>query len=365
MPGHLKEARCDSPPQYRKVHQAFWEHKFSGLKMPLISILMPFRNTAGFLEECLRSISEQSCADWELLAVDDRSEDRSRDLIRQAARRDKRICLLDNRGAGIIPALRTAYAASNGSYITRMDSDDVMAGERLAVMSEQLLRHGPGHLALGQVRYFSDRGISDGYARYESWLNGLTARGSNFTEIYKECVVPSPCWMTGRSDLDACGAFDSDRYPEDYDLCFRFYRQGLTTLPSEQVLHFWRDYDARTSRNSEHYAQNYFLEIKTHYFLQLDRDAGRPLVIWGAGFKGKKIARLLRQQGIDFYWVCDNPKKIGKQIYGKRLLHFSHTAALQRAQSVVTVANPEAQAQIRAYLRQQGAAPGSDYFFFC
>lgn len=335
------------------------------VKEPLISILMPFRNTEAYLGECLRSVVGQTETNWELLAVDDRSEDHSRELVLEACRHDPRIKLLDNRGAGIIPALRTAYASSRGCFITRMDSDDVMAPERLSVMSGQLRAHGAGHLALGQVRYFSDRGISDGYARYEAWLNGLTATGSNFREIYKECVVPSPCWMALRSDLQACGAFDPDRYPEDYDLCFRFYGAGLRCLPSDRVLHHWRDYEARTSRNSEHYAQNYFLEIKTHYFLKLDRQQHRPLLIWGAGFKGKKVARLLVQQGLDFQWVCDNPNKIGKQIYGKNLRHFSVAATLERPQSLITVANPEAQAQIQDYLHQQGWQPGSDYFFFC
>ena len=115
---------------------------------------MPFRNTAEFLEECLASVFEQTGADWELLAVDDRSEDHSRELIREASGRDPRIRLLDNRGAGIIPALRTAYASSRGTLITRMDSDDVMAPGRLEAMSGQLIRHGPGHLALGQIGRF-------------------------------------------------------------------------------------------------------------------------------------------------------------------------------------------------------------------
>ena len=334
-------------------------------KEPLISILMPFRNTEAYLEQCLRSVCEQTLADWELLAVDDRSEDRSRYLVQEASRRDSRIRLLDNRGEGIIPALRTAYASSAGGLITRMDSDDVMVPERLAVMAGQLRAHGPGSLALGQVRYFSDRGISEGYARYESWLNGLTATGSNFSEIYKECVVPSPCWMAYRSDLDACGAFEPNRYPEDYDLCFRFYEGGLRCLPTDRLLHHWRDYDARTSRNSEHYAQNYFLEIKTHYFLKLDRQGHRPLVIWGAGFKGKKVARLLVKKGHIFHWVCDNPNKIGKKIYGVSLKHYDQAALLAHPQSIITVANPEAQEQIRDYLHRLGFKPGVDFFFFC
>ncbi|MBC2840655.1 glycosyltransferase family 2 protein [Robiginitalea sp. SC105] len=335
------------------------------MERPLVSILMPFKNTARFLEECLASIRAQDYGNWELLAVDDHSTDTSRQILEKVAGEDGRVRVTDNPGSGIIPALRQAYAASSGALVTRMDSDDRMAVNRLSTMAGQLQQSGPGHLALGLVRYFSNRGISDGYARYESWLNGLTREGANFSEIYKECVIPSPCWMVWRDDLERCGAFRPDRYPEDYDLAFRFYREGLTCLPVSDVLLFWRDYNERTSRNSEHYAQNYFLEIKTHYFLSLDRDADRPLIVWGAGFKGKKVARLLKRAGQPFRWVCDNPRKIGKRIYGIRLEDYRVLPGIKNPQSIITVANQLAQKEIRAYLQDHLKTPGESTFFFC
>jgi len=332
---------------------------------PLLSLLMPFKNTAEFLPECLESICQQDYKHWELIAVDDHSKDPGRALMEQWAEKDARIRVVTNRGAGIIPALRTALSHSRGELISRMDSDDRMAPGRLRDMAGQLRQHGQGHIALGLVRYFSHRGISDGYARYERWLNGLTRRGLNFEELYKECVIPSPCWMVFREDLEACGAFRPDRYPEDYDLCFRFYEAGLKCLPSSRTLHYWRDYDYRTSRTSEHYAQNYFLDIKLHYFLKLDRDPSRPLVVWGAGNKGKTIAKKLKAGRNPFRWLCDNPRKIGKKIYGIPMEHYSVLGDLPGAQSIITVANEAAQDAIRAYLTDRGDTPMEDFFFFC
>lgn len=331
----------------------------------MVSILIPFKNTGAFLPECLQSILEQDYPKWEVLAVDDHSSDASFAIVEQFSLMDPRIQLITNTGVGIIPALRTAYGHSRGELISRMDSDDIMPAKKIRVLAENLLHNGPGNLAVGQVKYFSIRGISNGYQRYEAWLNRLTATGANYTEIYKECPVPSPCWMAFRSDLDACGAFDEDRYPEDYDLCFRFYRAGLSCIPCSTVLHYWRDYDNRTSRVSEKYAQNYFLDIKLHYFLKLDHDARRPLVVWGAGSKGKTIAASLKQQQLPFLWFCDNPKKIGKKIYGVPLVHYSGLEKLPEAQSIITVANPKAQNTIRDYLEAQGQQALTDYFFFC
>ena len=332
---------------------------------PLVSILIPFKNTAQFLTECLDSILKQAYTNWEVLAVNDHSSDESLKIVQEFAEKDSRIQVFPNSGAGIIEALRTAYSKSQGNFITRMDSDDIMTPNKLEVMASSLLNTGKGHLAVGQVKYFSDRGISNGYERYEAWLNQLTQSGSNYSEIYKECVIPSPCWMVYREDLDKCDAFEPDRYPEDYDLTFRFYEKGLQCIPCNELLHYWRDYDTRTSRTSEHYAQNYFLDIKLHYFLKLNYNTNRPLVIWGAGTKGKTIAQYLLDKQINFHWVCNNSKKIGKEIYGKEMLRFEFLNELKNPQSIITVANEEAQKAIRLYLDTLGQKSMEDFFFFC
>lgn len=332
---------------------------------PSVSIVMPFRNTAHFIPDCIASIRNQNYTQWELHAVNDHSEDDSADVMKQYTREDPRILLHENKGRGIIPALREAYKSCSGDFITRMDSDDIMLPERIGDMVTALMKSGPGHVAVGGVQYFSDRGISEGYQKYEHWLNSLTAKGANFSDLYKECVIPSPCWMVYRKDFERAGGFESDRYPEDYDLTFRFYEAGLQPLPCSKVLHRWRDYETRTSRNHEHYAQNYFLDIKMHYFLRLHHEQERPLSVWGAGFKGKVIAKILVDKGVPFYWMCDNPRKIGKKIYGVPLRHYSEIDELDRPQCIISVANAEAQNEIRTFLMRLNMRPLKDYYFFC
>ncbi|TJY33948.1 glycosyltransferase family 2 protein [Pontimicrobium aquaticum] len=335
------------------------------MQLPLISILTPFKNTAKYLNECINSIVNQTYTNWELLIIDDGSTDDSYNIISKYSKKDTRIKLLKNDGSGIIAALQTAFTNCSGEFVTRMDSDDIMPTNKLEIMAKSLIDSGNGHVALGLVKYFSDEGISDGYNKYEKWLNKLTSKGENYSEIYKECVIPSPCWMTYKEDFIACEAFEPNRYPEDYDLTFRFYKYGLKCIPSSDLLHYWRDYPIRTSRTHEHYAQNYFLDIKLHYFLELDFQPNRPLVVWGAGFKGKTIAKALVEKDIPFYWICDNPKKIGKHIYNQQLKAFEFLEQLNNPQSIITVANTEAQKDIRAYLHNQKMTSMNDYFFFC
>jgi glycosyltransferase involved in cell wall biosynthesis len=332
---------------------------------PLVSILIPFKNSSEFLPECLESILNQEYTNWEVIAVNDESTDTSKEIVTQYSALDPRIKVTDNVGSGIIKALRLGYAMSAGGYITRMDSDDIMTPVKLRTLVSLLGTHGKGHIAVGKVSYFSASGISNGYKRYEDWLNRLTDNGANFNERYKECVIPSPCWMVYRDDLDQCGAFENDIYPEDYDLAFRMFENGLQCIPCSDVLHLWRDYATRTSRTSEHYAQNYFLDLKLFYFLKLDWDTKRPLVLWGAGNKGKTIGKALIEKAIPFTWVCDNPNKIGKNIYGVPMLSYLDLKTLHNTQSIITVANEQAQMEIHEFFKNQNQVPMKDYYFFC
>ena len=335
------------------------------MQTPLVSILIPFRNTEPFIEACLRSILAQTYAHWELVIIDDHSTDSSYSIVKRWAQTDSRIKLYKNTGRGIIAALQFAFKMSSGALITRMDSDDVMRKNKLEVLSQNLQTHGRGHVSLGLVHYFSEEGIKAGYKSYETWLNTLTTNGSNYSEIYKECVIPSPCWMLYREDLMACDAFNPDTYPEDYDLAFRFYKHNYTCIPCDTVLHDWRDYSHRTSRTDEHYAENHFIPLKLNYFLELDYNANNTLIVWGAGHKGKCIAKLLIEKNIDFEWICDNPKKIGKDIYGKLMKSFDCLKTLGPSQSIITVANKEAQTDIRKYLKKLNMEAIKDYVFFC
>lgn len=332
---------------------------------PLISILTPFKNTELYLSECVESILKQTYENWELMIVDDGSTDDSYKIVNDFAKNDTRIKLFKNTGIGIIDALKLAFDESNGTYITRMDSDDIMMPNKLEVLLRSLVRKGRQHLAIGLVDYFGKDGIGDGYKNYEHWLNNLTSNGTNFSEIYKECVVPSPCWMIHKEDLLACDAFYPIQYPEDYDLAFRFYKHHMICIPCDVVLHRWRDYSTRASRTDEHYAQNYFLEIKLRYFLELEYDKNRRLTVWGAGYKGKRIAKLLKKKGIEFVWICNNPKKIGKHIYGEELHEIAYLNELIQPQIIVAVANKDSQHTIRGYFKSQSMMSMIDYYFFC
>lgn len=331
----------------------------------LISILMPVYNAAPFLKACIQSILEQSESNWELIAVDDQSTDESAAILAAFAGQDQRIRCFKTKEKGIIPALRMAFEQSNGQLISRMDADDLMEKDKLLHLKTTVLEHGLGHISTGWVRYFSDEGLMEGYRKYADWLNQLCRQQNHYTAIYRECVLPSPCWMAWRTDLIGCGAFDPKVYPEDYDLCFRFYKSRLTIVPVNEVLHLWRDHSQRSSRNDPNYANPQYFDLKLPYFLELDYNSTRPLLLWGAGKKGKLLAKKLQIAKVDFHWITNNPQKQGKSIYDQLLLADTQLHQWVQPQIIVAVAAPDDQKEIQTIVDKKGWQAGLDYFFFC
>lgn len=325
---------------------------------------MPVKNAAEFLTECIDSILLQTYDQWELIAIDDHSTDDSHNRLVNYAQKDARIKTFTNDGEGIIPALQLAYTKCQGSYITRMDADDIMTEDKLARLLDPLLIKGNGYLSTGKVQYFSTDGLKEGYIKYQDWLNSLMASGLHYNYIYKECVIPSPCWMVSKTDFDLCGGFDHNIYPEDYDLCFRFYKNNLTVLSAQKQIHLWRDHGGRASRNSPHYLDHRFLELKIQYFLELDYKVEKDLVLWGAGKKGKAIADKLMEAAIPFQWITNNERKIGKTIYSILLADCNSFRFEQNHQIILSVATPKDQKEIHQLFDDLNFKPGFQYYDF-
>ncbi len=329
-----------------------------------ISILMPVKNAMPYLIDCIGSISEQDDSSWELVAIDDHSTDDSAAILAQASQSDDRIRWATSDGRGIIPALRKAYNLSTGNLITRMDADDLMAPQKISSLKKALLSTSKKSIAVGNVAYFSEEELGEGYRKYADWLNQNLQLPNPYNLIYKECVIPSISWMVRKETLDGIGAFDGDRYPEDYDFCFRTYEARLPIIPVQEVVHHWRDHQSRTSRNDPTYLDNRFLDIKLYYFLEIDYNSSIPLVVWGAGKKGKEIVKSLINQNIHPIWITDNKNKIGKDIYGVILEPESMLNNLKEGQIIVAIATPEAKDYLSSKLKIC-REKGIDNYWFC
>lgn len=106
---------------------------------PLISVVMPVYNQEEFVVQAIDSILRQTFTDFEFIAVDDGSTDRTPELL--ASVKDPRFRFVLAPHKGFIGTLTRGYDEARGRWIARMDSDDISHPDRLLVQMEFLAAH--------------------------------------------------------------------------------------------------------------------------------------------------------------------------------------------------------------------------------
>ena len=99
----------------------------------MVSLVIPVYNSQKYLEECIRSILMQTYSDWEALFINEfGSDDGSREIILNYAKKDKRIKLIQNDfKLGLAQSLNRGFQIAKGNYIARLDADDIAYSTRL------------------------------------------------------------------------------------------------------------------------------------------------------------------------------------------------------------------------------------------
>ena len=114
-----------------------------------LSVVIPIYNVERWLPACLDSVLDPACEDYEILAVNDGSTDRSGEIAADyAARRPDRIRVISTPNGGLGHARNTGLEAARGDYLLFLDSDDRLAPGALREMTELLGKGGVDLLAL-------------------------------------------------------------------------------------------------------------------------------------------------------------------------------------------------------------------------
>src|SRR5579859_558580 len=131
-------------------------------KQPLVSVIMPVYNAAGFLAAAIDSILKQTYENLELIIVDDASTDKSWKIIQKYTKRyPKKIhshqTTKQTNAAGN-GAMNYGFQFAKGEFIARMDADDIAHPKRIAKQVAYLLAH-PDTIVLGtQAKVIDKKG---------------------------------------------------------------------------------------------------------------------------------------------------------------------------------------------------------------
>ncbi len=320
---------------------------------PRISVLLPIRNAAETLDQALGSLAAQTFSDFEIIAVDDGSDDDTPRLLADWVSRDRRIRSSTTPPLGIVSALNTAAAAARGELLARMDADDVSVSTRFERQLALLDTH-PDLVACGsRVRYVPRDAVRDGALRYERWVNSVVTPEDMHRDLFVECPIPHPSLVVRRSAFELVGGYRDMGWPEDYDLLLRLWEAGYRFGKVPEMLLEWRERPERLSRNDSRYSEEAFRLCKVHFLSP--RIAGRAVVVWGAGPVGKAFARALQDEGHQVVAFVDlDHRKIGQTIHGAPVVHPTAIGKYKNAFILAAVGSADARAEIRDSLRAAG-----------
>lgn len=197
---------------------------------PTISVIMSAYNTARYLPESLESILNQTFRDFEFIIIDDGSTDDTLKILREYESRDSRLRIVSRPNTGLTKALNEALALARGSFIARMDGDDIAMPERFE-RQVGYLRLNPDCVLLGsRVELIDPFGLKIALGDYmkldHEGIDAMLLAGKGGSVVHPAC-------MMRRDALTKIGGY-KEHYnnSEDLDLFLRLAEVGrVANLP--------------------------------------------------------------------------------------------------------------------------------------
>ncbi|MBK5274922.1 MAG: glycosyltransferase [Desulfuromonadales bacterium] len=328
---------------------------------PTVSILMPVHNEQAYLPAALRSLARQTLTTWELVAVDDGSDDGTPAILADAARRDSRIRIIRREEGGLVAALNTGLEDCRAPLLARMDGDDISHPRRLELQTAYLQAHPETGLLACEFRHFPRTGLKQGMLAYESWQNTLATHELIMRDRFIESPFVHPSIVCRRSLMESAGGYRDNGWPEDYDLWLRLAQAGVRFARLPVPLFFWRDHPERATRTMDEYSAAAFRACKLQYLLQGFLKDVPSVVIAGAGLEGRAWQRLLSGAGIAVSnWVDVDPRKIGRILHDAPVIGTDQLGR-QTGKILVAIGVRGAREQFRTLVQPLSLKEGLDF----
>jgi len=236
----------------------------------LVSIIMPSYNTAKFIGETINSVLSQTYNNWELIIVDDCSNDNTDEVV--ASFDDKRIKYIKNeKNSGAAVSRNRALREAKGKWIAFLDSDDLWLPEKLEK----------------QIAFMESNVYSFSYTKYseideESKLLGVNVSGPNKisrTGMYNYCW---PGCLTVMYDASVVGLVQIEdiKKNNDYAMWLKVCKKSKCYLLNENLAR----YRKRKGSISNH---SYTALVKWHY--RLYREAEKKNVVTSLFLTGRNL----------------------------------------------------------------------------
>ena len=201
-------------------------------KAPLVSVIMPAYNAEPFIREAIASVQAQSLSDWELLVIDDGSQDTTRSVVTGYTESDQRIQLIVNpENLGVAKTRNRGMDLFRGQYVAFLDSDDYWEPQMLEKMVAKAIE------THADIIYCSYMLVDETGKKVCN--DFLVPPKTTFEEsIVRSVITCSTVLVT--AELARHHRFPTDMYHEDIAMWFQILRDGGIACGVEDVLAAYR-----------------------------------------------------------------------------------------------------------------------------
>ncbi|MEM6494695.1 MAG: glycosyltransferase [Pseudomonadota bacterium] len=200
---------------------------------PAVSIVLPVHNGEAYLADALKSILAQTFTEFELIAVDDCSTDRSPAILSEHAARDPRMRVITLRQNRKLPgALNAGFETARAPWFTWTSDDNLLLPGTLEDLLAERDAHPDADILYADYRVIDAEGRTGRRVSVKPAADILTGN----------CIG---CCFVYRREVDqALGGYDEGLFGvEDYDFWLRAARAGFTMQPINRELYLYRRHE--------------------------------------------------------------------------------------------------------------------------
>lgn len=126
----------------------------------LFSVIVPIYKIEKYLKRCIDSVLSQTCADWELILVDDGSPDACGQICDDCAKTDPRIRVVHKENGGLVSARQAGIQLAQGQYVFNLDGDDALCPDALE-SAEKIIRETQADIVSFSYHLFVNGTVGD------------------------------------------------------------------------------------------------------------------------------------------------------------------------------------------------------------
>jgi len=209
---------------------------------PLVSLIMPAYNSARYIKYAIDSVLKQTYENWELIIVDDCSDDGTWEVAYMLSTYDPRIKAYRNdENLGIVKNRNRAYSLSTGDLVAHFDNDDILERYSLDEMVRAFDKLPDVGLIYSDLAQIDEKGNHQLYSESKTFdLNDLHQYGWRHFGMYRRKVMDH---IDGYNEKLVSGCEDGDLFMQ---IAEKF---PIVRLP--KVLYLYRSHTENNSKNNK------------------------------------------------------------------------------------------------------------------